>query len=123
MLINSSEDAKVRARTLRKRMTLPERLLWGALRNRKYGWKVRRQHPIGQYTLDFFIEEHLIDIEIDGKSHGVRETEDCKRTAFLAIYGVTTIRVSAAAVLRDAHEVAYSIAMSVRERSQSSPQV
>jgi hypothetical protein len=41
------------ARTLRREMTLPEVLLWQALRRRQLdGLLFRRQHPVGPYVLD-----------------------------------------------------------------------
>src|SRR5258707_15588253 len=42
-----------RARSLRKKATWAEKLLWRRLRNRQLaGYKFRRQHPVGPYDLD-----------------------------------------------------------------------
>ena len=35
-------------------MSLPEVLLWTALRERPAGFKFRKQHAAGVYSLDFF---------------------------------------------------------------------
>ncbi len=44
-----------RARELRRKLTLPEVILWTALRGQKLGGaRFRRQHPIGPYILDFY---------------------------------------------------------------------
>jgi Protein of unknown function (DUF559) len=44
-----------RAGALRHRMSLPEVVLWQALRQRRLaGLRVRHQHPIGPYILDFY---------------------------------------------------------------------
>jgi len=66
--------------------------------------------------LDFFIPEVMICIEIDGEGHVLREEQDERRDRALSEAGITTIRVSAAAVFRDPHEVAHSISMSIKER-------
>ena len=50
----TSNDTIVRARELRRSMTLPEGLLWIELRKRPGGHKFRRQHPLGPYILDFY---------------------------------------------------------------------
>jgi very-short-patch-repair endonuclease len=48
-------------RSLRKRLTLAETLLWEALRNRKLeGLKFRRQYSIGSYVVDFYCSEKKI---------------------------------------------------------------
>jgi very-short-patch-repair endonuclease len=43
-----------RARKLRQEMSLPERLLWNALRKKQAGLRFRRQHPAGPFILDFY---------------------------------------------------------------------
>ena len=48
-----------RARTQRRKMTLPEVLLWGELRNgRLQGLRFRRQHPIGPKILEVYLPSH-----------------------------------------------------------------
>jgi very-short-patch-repair endonuclease len=57
------------ARQLRQRMTLPERILWYAMRDRRFfGYKIRRQTPRGPYILDFVCFERRLIIEVDGGS-------------------------------------------------------
>ena len=70
----------------------------------------------GRFTLDFFIAEAMICIEVDGQAHEMREDYDEYRDAELNKAGITTIRVSAAAVMQDPYGVAYSISMSIKER-------
>jgi very-short-patch-repair endonuclease len=63
-----------RARDLRRRMDLPEVLLWTELRRRRLaGLRFRRQHPIGRYILDFYCHEARLAVEIDGYSHDVAD--------------------------------------------------
>jgi hypothetical protein len=47
-----------RAKELRRKLTLPEVILWRELRGRKLdGARFRRQHPIGPFILDFYCDE------------------------------------------------------------------
>jgi very-short-patch-repair endonuclease len=59
-----------RARQLRRAMTLPEVLLWQAIRPSvmRLG-RFRRQHPFGPYILDFFSPSLNLAVEIDGSGH------------------------------------------------------
>src|SRR5690606_4623189 len=50
----SPSKAIEQARRLRQEATKAERLLWSRLRSEKTGCKFRRQHPCGEYVLDFF---------------------------------------------------------------------
>jgi very-short-patch-repair endonuclease len=97
------DDTVQQARRLRREMSLPEVLLWRALRERPGGLKFRRQHPIGRYILDFFCREAGLAIEIDGEAHsrGDRPERDARRDAALDRLGIVTLRVPAGAVLGD----------------------
>ena len=58
------------ARSLRRRATYAEALLWRRLRDRQVdGVKFRRQYPIGEYVLDFYSVEHRLALEVDGSQH------------------------------------------------------
>jgi very-short-patch-repair endonuclease len=58
------------ARTLRKKATDAERLLWKHLRMRQLSaYKFRRQQPIGSYIVDFVCLEKKLIIELDGGQH------------------------------------------------------
>jgi very-short-patch-repair endonuclease len=58
------------ARRLRRKLSLPEVLLWSRLRARTPEMPVfRRQHPIGAYVLDIYCAKARLAIEIDGMSH------------------------------------------------------
>jgi very-short-patch-repair endonuclease len=58
------------ARRLRRNATDAEKRLWSRLRNRRIAnLKFRRQHPIGNRTVDFFCAEAKLAIELDGSGH------------------------------------------------------
>ena len=103
----SSEPATKRARALRRVMTLPEVLLWRALRQRPSGLKFRRQHPAGPFVLDFYCEAAALAIEVDGMAHdmGDNPERDARRDAWLAERGITSLRIPAADMLRDLEAV------------------
>ncbi|HYD68632.1 endonuclease domain-containing protein [Azospirillum sp.] len=80
-----------RARQLRQSATNSERLLWGALRDRRLnGLKFRRQQQIGRYVVDFVCHERRLIIEVDGGQHSV--AGDAERTAFLQAQGYRVLR-------------------------------
>jgi len=99
-------------------MSLPEVLLWQALRKRPGGLKFRRQHPSGPYVLDFFCGDGRLAIEIDGQVHryGDRPERDAIRDARLAEAGIATMRVRASDVLRDVEAVVAGILAEARAR-------
>ncbi len=92
------------ARNLRRRMTKSEALLWSRLRDRGLnGWKLRRQHPVGPYVLDFYCPELRIAIEVDGGIHEASDhpQRDASRQEVIESLGIRFIRISSADVERD----------------------
>jgi very-short-patch-repair endonuclease len=91
-------------------MSLPERLLWAAIRKQRTGLRFRRQHPAGPYVLDFYCDEAKLCIEIDGHSHDFTVRNDRARDRWLVDRGVRTLRVSAHDVLSNLEGVVQYIA-------------
>ena len=74
------------AKSLRKRATDTERLLWKHLRASRFaGLKFRRQQPIGKYIVDFVCFEKKIIVELDGGQHAEQAAYDRRRTDWLKI--------------------------------------
>ncbi|MBI5789396.1 MAG: endonuclease domain-containing protein, partial [Candidatus Schekmanbacteria bacterium] len=73
--------SSVKARELRKNLTDAERKLWQMLRLKQTGYKFRRQHPIGQFIVDFVCLEKKLIIEVDGSQHS--EHADARRSQWL----------------------------------------
>ena len=92
------------ARGLRRKMSLPEVILWHWLRQRPNGLKFRRQHPTGPYLLDFFCSDARLAIEVDGEAHsfGDRPQRDAARDQWLRSRGIKTLRIPATGLLEDA---------------------
>lgn len=98
-------------------MTIPERRLWAALRDREISeWKWRRQHPKGVYILDFFCHEAGLVVEIDGDSHADQANYDENRTAWLEEQGLRVIRFTNDDVMKNLDEVFKEITRVCEER-------
>ena len=96
------------ARSLRKRTTDAEDLLWQKLRNKKLnGCKFRRQHAILKFVADFYCHEYKLVVEIDGEIHNTEEIKvrDENRTAELERYGLKVIRFTNSEILNETLDV------------------
>jgi very-short-patch-repair endonuclease len=77
-----SENTKMlyTAKTLRQEMTMAEKILWEELRDKKLGYKFRRQQPLvlGVYNfiVDFYCPEKKLIIEVDGGIHNKDEIKE-----------------------------------------------
>ena len=113
----SSKTGTRKARALRRRMTLPEIILWRVLRTRPDDLKFRRQHPAGPYALDFYCDTAKLAIEVDGIVHdmGDRPMRDARRDAWLGEQGVATLRFRAEEVLNDLDAVLRLILAACRQ--------
>jgi very-short-patch-repair endonuclease len=111
-----------RARALRRAMSLPEVVLWQALRKgRLAGLRFRRQHPIGPYILDFYCPSARLAVEVDGFAHDtdVVVRHDERRQAWLAQRGVRVLRIRASDVLRD--EMLEGVLLSIEQAAALGP--
>ena len=109
-----------RARELRRKLTLPEVILWNAIRARKLnGARFRRQHPIGPYILDFYCDQAKLAVEIDGAVHDHPDQigHDQRRTAWLEAQGVAVFRIPAREVLGNLE----SVLITLRHRTSVGP--
>ena len=98
------------ARALRIEQTAAEERLWDALRNRQLnGLKVRRQHPVGPYVLDFCIPSLRLAIELDGPVHDDQRDADAAREAWLRQSGYDLLRFPNEAVFGDLPSVLEAI--------------
>ncbi len=118
-----------RARELRDGMTVAERVLWKRLRYENLGPKFRRQHPIGQFIVDFYSRECNLVIELDGGVH--QETEiherDEAREEYLKSLGLCVKRYKNTDVLDHLNDVVADIRASMTPllspRKQGDPRV
>jgi len=85
---------KERRRELRNNMTEAEMVLWEELRNKKLGYKFRRQFGIQAFIVDFCCPNIKLVIEVDGDIHLKKEIleKDNKKEQFLAGKGFKVLR-------------------------------
>jgi len=84
-----------KARELRRIQTKAEQKLWYYLRNRRLeGFKIRRQHVLNEFILDFFCIEKGLCLEIDGPYHSdpSQRISDQRRDHELEDQGITVLR-------------------------------
>jgi very-short-patch-repair endonuclease len=122
-MIKGTGKAYRRAKELRREMTLPEVLLWQALRKIQTGYKWRKQHPAGPYSLDFYCDKAKLCVEVDGQVHerADQPRKDAVRDAFLAKHGVLTLRISAVDVLKNLDGVVAHVTEHARSRAPLHP--
>ncbi len=109
-----------RARQLRQVETWAEKLMWRWLRDRRFSrYKFRRQHPIGDYYLDFFCEEAELNIELDGSQHGFSDQRkhDLEREKYLQSLGIKTRRFWNSQLRRNARGIRDSIFEELQQRA------
>ena len=89
-------------RKLREHQTSAEGFFWELIRGRRFlGRKFRRQHPLGNFIVDFYCPEARVAIELDGDIHATQRQRDNARDSFLASRGVLVLRILNDDLLRD----------------------
>ncbi|OQP68100.1 methylmalonyl-CoA mutase [Niastella populi] len=78
----------------RNEATVAEEILWDKLRNKKEGYKFKRQHIIGSFIADFVCLKKGLIIEVDGNYHQLPDMKisDKERTDVLNKLGFQVIR-------------------------------
>ena len=109
--VGATDDNIRLARQLRRTMTLPEVLLWNALRLRPDNLKFRKQFPLVGYVADFACLTHRLIVEIDGESHsrGDQPQRDAARDAIFKSEGFRVMRIAARDVLANVDAVVRGI--------------
>ena len=96
--------------------------LWARLRNHQLdGLKIRRQHPLDRFIIDFYCAEAKLCIEIDGDSHAEQVEYDQARTEYLNERGYTVIRFTNREVFNQCEAVLQAIADECRRLISPSP--
>ncbi|GGE04448.1 hypothetical protein GCM10011529_08540 [Polymorphobacter glacialis] len=83
---------QLHARSMRKEMTVAERLLWSILRDRRFSeYKFRRQVPVGRFIADFMCYSARLIVEADGGQHA-ESAYDESRTLWLEAQDFRVLR-------------------------------
>ena len=88
---------KEKRRTLRKKQTYAEKIIWQQLRNRQLlGIKFRRQYSVDHFVIDFYAPELKLAIELDGSIHELADQReyDKARQEYLENFGIIFIRIT-----------------------------
>jgi very-short-patch-repair endonuclease len=108
-----------KAKELRENMTQAELVLWEYLRQHPFGYKFRRQHPLGIYIVDFYCHKLKLVIEVDGSIHNLQEVKDVdiERQRQLELEGLKVIRFTNEEVLKTKEVVIEKIKLLINELS------
>ncbi|MGL4550749.1 MAG: endonuclease domain-containing protein, partial [Gemmataceae bacterium] len=98
-----SEVKAILARALRREMTPSERALWERLRNRRLGYKFRRQQIVDGFIADIYCHEAALVLETGGPVHENRRGYDAERDRIIEARGLTVLRVTNQEVAVDLH--------------------
>jgi very-short-patch-repair endonuclease len=100
------------ARQLRNNSTKAEVFLWQKIKRKQYyGYDFHRQKPIDNYILDFFCNELMLGIEVDGYSHEVIEVykKDVSKEGKLSSLGISILRFTDNQIFNDMDNVLRAI--------------
>jgi very-short-patch-repair endonuclease len=111
-----SQAARDLSKRLRVEMTITEKLFWEDVKQSKLIVVVRKQMPILDYVVDFYIKEIGLAIELDGFSHDNNVLEDGKRQGRIEELGVTFIRFSNEQIQKNIDEVLLELKELIAER-------
>jgi cyclase len=108
-----------KAKKLRENMTQAELVLWEYLRQHPFGYKFRRQHPLGIYVVDFYCHKLKLVIEVDGSIHDMQEVKDVdvERQRQLELEGLKVIRFTNEEILKTGEVVIGKIKLLINELS------
>ena len=101
-----------KARELRKKMTVAEKVLWDKINDRQMnGLQFRRQHPINKFIADFYCHKIRLVIEVDGRVHDTDEQmqRDKGRNYFMSELGLKVLRFSNDEVIKETQKVVDAI--------------
>jgi very-short-patch-repair endonuclease len=97
---------------MRREPTEAEAALWQRLRGRRLcSVKVRRQHAIERFIVDFCAAQVGVVIEVDGPVHDFSHEHDAVRQEFLESLGLKVLRFGNEQVLHDIDAVLAEIGM------------
>ncbi len=104
------------AKSMRHTATEAEDKLWQEIRGNTTGGRIRRQHIIDNFIVDFVSLPKQLVIEVDGDIHDLQKEEDAARTVRLQDLGFEVIRFRNEEVIQDALEVKRKIIAALGSR-------
>ena len=121
---NNSHKLIDHAKRMRKVPTHAEKILWDELRNNKLGFKIRRQHLIDDFIVDFVCLPKGLVIEVDGDYHNTKEQQELDdiRTKRLNNTGFKVIRFTNKQVMYSISDILSEIKIKL-ENSKDSQEI
>ena len=107
---------------LKENPTDAEKLMWEYLRNKKTGYKIRRQHVVDNFITDFICLSEKVVIEIDGGIHLKQKELDELRTNTLNEKGYKVVRFTNEEVFANPELVASKIKAELDNRNIFQPE-
>ena len=90
---NNRPELKYKRKKLRNNSTPAECELWKYLNAKKVcGLKLKRQHSIDNYILDFYCPQIKLGVELDSEYHVYNEECDTLRDSKLEKLGISVLR-------------------------------
>lgn len=111
-IIPYNPKIKELAKELRNNATKAEVFLWQKIKRKQfYGYDFHRQKPIDNYIVDFFCNELMLGIEIDGYSHQIVEVfeKDVVKEQKIRSLGISLLRFTDRQIYNDMENVLRAI--------------
>ena len=121
-IIPYNPKLKQLARNLRNNSTKSEIMLWQYLKGKQMlGYDFHRQKPIDNYILDFFCNELMLGIELDGYTHTLEETykKAQLKEKRMSQLGITILRFDDMEVYQDIGNVLLSFESWIQEKKRT----
>jgi very-short-patch-repair endonuclease len=105
-----------KAKEMRNNPTHTEMVLWSYLKTKPFGYKFRRQHPLGNYIVDFFCYKLKLVIEADGRIHQKEDIRkyDEERDRYIKEKGIFLLRVANDEVKSNLDQVIETISILIK---------
>ncbi len=107
-----------KAREMRSNPTQAEAFLWKQLKSKKLGIKIRQQHLIEEFIVDFVCLSKKLIIEVDGAIHDSQVEKDTERTKLLENKGYKVIRFQNEEVIGNIDKVVSEIENELKNRKE-----
>lgn len=118
-LFFNTKNYNDRRKKLRIYATKAEKVLWQELKDKKLGYKFRRQFQIKRYIVDFYCHDLKFIIELDGPIHQYQQKYDKLRTKNLEKQGLLVVRYKNDQVLFEREKVLSELRMLCAKRALS----
>lgn len=79
------------ANRMRRHPTEEESIVWERLREKRVGYRFRRQAPLFGFIVDFYCPKMKVVVEVDGGWHGDNRNYDARRDRVMTAAGLCVL--------------------------------